>query len=92
MRMFSSFVAALSLLCLSALMPARAAEDFLPPEQAFVFSARALDARTVELVFDVTDGYYLYHEQFAVAAEGAGVKLGMLQLPKGKQKFDETFQ
>ena len=92
MRMLSSFVAALSLLCLAALMPGQAAEDFLPPEQAFVFSARSLDARTVELVFDVTEGYYLYHEQFAVAAEAAGVKLGMLQLPKGKQKFDETFQ
>ena len=92
MRLLSSFFAALSLLCLSVLMPARAAEDFLPPEQAFAFSARALDARTVELVFDVTDGYYLYHEQFAVTAEAAGVKLGVLQLPKGKQKFDETFQ
>ena len=92
MRMLFTFIAALSLLFLQALMPARAAEEFLSPEQAFVFSARALDARTVELVFDVTNGYYLYHEQFAVAAEAAGIKLGVLQLPKGKQKFDESFQ
>ncbi len=92
MRLLSTFVASLSLFFLSALVPVRAAEEFLPPEQAFAFSARALDDRTVELVFDVTEGYYLYHEQFAVAVEAAGVKLGMLQLPKGKQKFDETFQ
>ena len=91
MRLLSCFVAVL-LLYLSGLLPAQAAEDFLPPEQAFVFSARVLDARTVELVFDVTDGYYLYHEKFAVAAEAAGVKLSVLELPKGKQKFDETFQ
>ena len=92
MRMLSTFIATLSLLFLQALTPAWAAEEFLSPEQAFVFSARALDARSVELVFDVAKGYYLYHEQFAVAAEAAGVKLGVLQLPKGKQKFDESFQ
>ena len=29
----------------------------LPPEEAFRFSARALDARSIEARFDIADGY-----------------------------------
>ena len=65
--------------------------EFLPPEQAFRFSARALDARNVEVAFDVADGYYMYREQFAFAADGAGVRLAPARIPPGKVKFDETF-
>ena len=72
-------------------MPATAAEDFLPPEQAFRFEAHALDARNVEIVFTVADGYFLYREQFAFAADNSGVHLGAAQIPAGKIKFDETF-
>ena len=71
--------------------PAGAAPDFLPPEQAFRFEARALDAKNVEVAFSVTGGYYLYREQFAFAVEGEGVRLGAAQVPPGKIKFDETF-
>ena len=74
-----------------AAVPAEAAEDFLPPEQAFRFEARALDARNVEVAFTVANGYYLYREQFAFAAEDAAVRLGPAQIPPGKVKFDETF-
>lgn len=69
---------------------AAAAEDFLPPEQAFRFEARALDERTVEVAFTVADGYYMYREQFRFAADGA--TLGAAEIPAGKIKFDETFQ
>ena len=61
---------------------AAAAEDFLPPEQAFRFEARALDERTVEVAFTVADGYYLYREQFKFAADGA--TLGPPTMPPGK--------
>ena len=74
-----------------AAVPATAAEDFLPPEQAFRFEARALDARTVEVAFTVANGYYLYREQFAFAAEDASVRVAPAQIPPGKVKFDETF-
>ena len=73
-----------------AAVPATAAEDFLPPEQAFRFEARALVARDVEIAFNVANGYYLYREQFAFAAEGAKARLGAAQIPPGKVKFDET--
>jgi thiol:disulfide interchange protein DsbD len=68
-----------------------AAEDeFLEPEKAFQFSARPLDAKTVEVTFDIAPGYYLYRDQFRFAATGA--TLGAAVIPPGKVKFDETFQ
>ncbi len=79
-----------------AIAPAQAAADFLPPEQAFRFEARALDERTVEVAFTVADGYYLYREQFAFAADepaanAASMRLGTALVPPGKIKYDETF-
>lgn len=70
---------------------AAAAEDqFLPPEQAFRFSARMADASNVEIRFNIADQYYLYRERFAFKAEGA--RLGTPVIPPGKIKFDETFE
>ena len=74
-----------------AITPVAAAQDFLPPEQAFRFEARAIDARNVEIVFSVADGYYLYRDRFGFAAEGTEVRLGDALIPAGKIKFDETF-
>jgi len=69
--------------------PAHADEDFLPPEQAFKFSARMLDAHTVVVDYAIADGYYMYRERFKFTASGAA--LGAPQVPPGKIKFDETF-
>jgi thioredoxin:protein disulfide reductase len=75
-----------------ALMPAvaQAADDFLEPEKAFRFDARALDDRTVEVRFEIAPGYYMYRERFAFEA-AAPAQLGAAQLPAGKVKYDETF-
>ena len=70
---------------------AAASGDFLAPEQAFRFEARSLDAHHVEVVFNVADGYYLYRERFAFAADPAAVKLGTPVFPPGQVKYDETF-
>ncbi len=69
-----------------------AADDFLPPEQAFRFEVRALDERSVEVAFEVEDGYYLYGEQFRFKADEGAVALGAPQRPPGVIKYDETFQ
>ncbi|MBQ0943320.1 protein-disulfide reductase DsbD [Ideonella sp. 4Y16] len=88
MRLFRLFT--LLLIALGALLSARAA-DFLEPDQAFKLSAQAAGPDAVQLRFDIADGYYLYRERFKfVAADGA--TLGEPELPKGKVKFDETFQ
>jgi thiol:disulfide interchange protein DsbD len=63
----------------------------LPPEQAFRFSARALDDRTIEARFAVADGYYLYRDKFGFALEPATATLGAPGLPAGKVKDDPFF-
>ena len=80
----------LALLLLGIAQAGRAADEFLPPEQAFQVTARAVDDRTVEVSFQAARGYYLYRDQFKFAA--AGATLGAPSLPPGKVKFDETFQ
>jgi thiol:disulfide interchange protein len=61
----------------------------LPPEQAFRFSARALDATTLEARFDVADGYYLYRDKLRFTVEP--IAAGPVELPAGKRKHDEFF-
>lgn len=69
---------------------ARAADDFLDPAIAFRFEARMADPQTVEVRYQIADGYYMYRERFAFRA--AGAKLGTAEIPPGKVKYDETFQ
>ena len=63
----------------------------LPPEQAFRFSARALDPRTIEARFDVAGGYYLYRDKLRFTLDAGGPTLGTVLLPSGKRKHDEFF-
>ncbi|MEO0318726.1 MAG: hypothetical protein RL404_2403, partial [Pseudomonadota bacterium] len=69
---------------------ARAADDFLPQEQAFRFSASMGDASTLAVRFEIADSYYLYRDKLQFAAEGA--TLGQPRVPKGKVKFDPNFE
>jgi len=64
-------------------------DNLLEPEKAFRFSARALDASSVEVRFEIASGYYLYRERFRFAAEGA--KLGAPEFPEGIPHKDEFF-
>jgi len=61
----------------------------LPPEQAFHFSARALDPSTIEARFDVADGYYLYRDKLRFTTDP--VPSRGAELPPGKRKHDEFF-
>jgi thiol:disulfide interchange protein DsbD len=70
--------------------PALGLNDLLEPEKAFRFSARALDASTIEVHFAIADGYYLYRERFKFAATG-DAKLGAPDLPRGLKHKDEFF-
>ena len=79
----------LIILC-SAQLVLAAQQNLLEPEKAFRFSARALNASNIEVRYQIADGYYLYRERFAFAAE-PGVKLGAAQIPEGKKKKDEFF-
>jgi len=68
---------------------APAAEEPLPPEQAFRLSARIEDGKFVVVRYDITAGYYMYRDKFSFDA--APVKLGPAQSPPGKMKKDEFF-
>jgi thiol:disulfide interchange protein DsbD len=83
-------LASAGLLALAAVPALAAEDDFLDPEVAFKGHVRAVDERTVEVSFEVAPGYYLYREQFRFAATGA--TLGAADIPRGKVKFDQTFQ
>jgi len=63
----------------------------LPPEQAFRFSARAIDDRTLEARFEVADGYYLYRDKTAFFLDPKSVGIGAPSLPAGKVKEDAFF-
>ncbi|MBW8757123.1 MAG: protein-disulfide reductase DsbD [Burkholderiales bacterium] len=70
--------------------PARAAGDFLDPDQAFTLSVRVLDAKKLELDYKVAPGYYLYRERFKFSSPDA--RLGEPQIPPGKKHYDTALE
>lgn len=76
---------------LLATLAGAAEPKLLPPEEAFRFSARVLDGKTIEARFSVADGYYLYRDKLAFAVEPAGGTVGAPALPPGKVKEDQFF-
>ena len=66
-------------------------DELLEPEKAFRFSARALDAATLEVRFTIADGYYMYRERFRFSATGGDAKLGKPEFPEGQKHKDEFF-
>ena len=67
------------------------AQNFLTPDKAFAFSAKAVDAHTVRLHWEIAPGYHLYRDRIKVTSDAPGVEWQALQLPAGKQEFDATF-
>jgi len=65
------------------------AADLLEPEQAFRFSAQQADANTLEVRYQIADGYYMYRERFKFSLEGG--TLGTPQFPAGEMHADPTF-
>lgn len=80
----------LPLLLLSSRVPALDESDLLPIDEAFQVTAQALDAESVEVHWQITEGYYLYRHRISVLVDGEGVA-GELSLPNGEAKHDEFF-
>jgi len=80
----------LALLWLAVVGAIHAAEP-MDPEKAFRFSARAIDASTIEARWDIARDYYLYRHKIAFAADAPGVTLGAPRIPRGEEKDDEFF-
>ena len=79
---------------MAALLPWRAvaADAFLDPDAAFRLSVQARDAQHVAMHIAIAPGYYLYRERLSVQALPAAAAAGDAAIPRGKTKFDETFQ
>ena len=65
--------------------------DFLPVDDAFRPYVEAIDGNTVEISFQVAEGYYLYKDKIEAVSTSSDVQLGHLEMPKGKKKTDEYF-
>lgn len=83
-------IACLSLFALETTFAA-SEEDLLPPEQAFVVEARAVDRHTVKARWLIAEGYYLYRERITFETGTHGYRLGEPRYPMGKIKEDPFF-
>ncbi|MCG6870314.1 MAG: protein-disulfide reductase DsbD [Gammaproteobacteria bacterium] len=67
-------------------------EEFLPPDEAFRFTATTGDGNRAIARWEIADGYYLYRDKFRFAADPADtVSLGAATLPNGEILHDEFF-
>jgi len=65
--------------------------DFLPVDEAFVFSASSDSPDRITLRWDIADDYYLYRDKVKVTVAGAEATLGAPLMPEGKSQFDDYF-
>lgn len=65
--------------------------ELLDAERAFSVSARLVDAKTLELHFDIAPGYYMYRDRFGFSINGKRLTMSQKAWPAGKLKHDATF-
>jgi thiol:disulfide interchange protein DsbD len=82
------------MLCALAPSPVVAQDDFLPPEEAFVFSAATTTPDAVDIHFKIAPKYYMYRERFVFAAtpDATPSWLGTPVFPDGIVTYDPTFE
>lgn len=89
-RRAAAWLLALSSVALAALAAA-AGPNLLPAEQAFRLSARVLDPSTLEVRYNVADGYYLYRDKLRMSVEPPPAASGTPLLPPGLAIEDAFF-
>ncbi len=65
--------------------------DFLPPDEAFHFTAETVSRGWVEFNWQIAKGYYLYRHSLTFTALGEGQSVGQPLIPEGEPKEDEFF-
>jgi thiol:disulfide interchange protein DsbD len=65
-------------------------DEYLPPEDAFKYTATA-DEQNVTVEWRATKGYYLYKKRLGLAAGSPGVTVGESVYPKGEVHKDDYF-
>jgi thiol:disulfide interchange protein DsbD len=87
MKQLFRWMAALILLASTLGRTAVAADDFLPPEQAFKPSAELRTGGFVRVTWAIAPGYHLYRDRLVFTAP----QVGQPALPDGVRKFDSNF-
>jgi len=65
--------------------------EFLPVEEAFVFSVEAIDKNTINASWKIADGYYLYKDKFEFSLANDDYQIASINIPKGKMIEDKVF-
>ena len=71
--------------------PAVAADELLEADVAFRFSAKIVEPKTVQVRYQIADGYYMYRDRLRFTAAPGSVKFGSPRLPAGTAREDEFF-
>lgn len=79
------------MICVLFMQGAAHAEDFLPPEQAFVFSYVAQPDGSVKAHWDIAPGYHLYRDRIGFQANEPGAAWVAQSMPKATDLFDANF-
>jgi len=67
-------------------------DQFLPPDQAFVFSADVVNGNMLKASWNIEEGYYLYRDKFAFELQDVdGMSIGDIVMPASETKVDESF-
>ncbi len=67
-------------------------DELLPPDEAFRFFTDVMNGNAIHVVWQIADGYYLYREKFHFSLlDGAGIRLGDPDIPRGRSTHDEAF-
>lgn len=87
-RLFFLFALLISGLAQAGTNPFETKPDFLPVEQAFIFTSERLESGETQLFWQISDGYYLYQKRLkfdGLAPQQTPV------LPEGESHSDEFF-
>jgi len=76
---------------LSALVGGNTGNSFPPPDQVFQIMAQAKDANTVEVSWQIAEGYYLYRQKFHFTSSDPDIALGAPDFPQGQIENDQYF-
>lgn len=70
-----------------------AQDDFLDPEDAFVFAAAMAEPDRLDVHFTVAPNYYMYRDRFrfSIEPEADAFRLGEAVMPSGLVQYDPTF-
>ncbi|MEN8107608.1 MAG: protein-disulfide reductase DsbD [Pseudomonadota bacterium] len=66
-------------------------EDLLEPDKAFRITTELKDNSTIQVSWDIADGYYMYRDRIRFSTDTPGITLGEPKLPAGTIKNDEFF-